>query len=57
MKTPFVRESYSVASVEKVMLGQGALPLYAVTLDPEGYVVLNSDRRLPPVIAYSETGA
>lgn len=56
-KTPFVRETYRIKELEKLTLESGALPFYAIELEPEGFVIMNSDKRLPTVIAYSDTGS
>ena len=56
-KTPFVRETYRIKKLEKQSLSAGSLPFYAMELEPEGFVIMNSDMRLAPVIAYSDTGS
>ncbi len=54
---PFFQEAYQIKTVQKLKLEKGAMPLYAIELDPEGFVIMNSDKRLPPIIAYSESGS
>jgi len=54
---PFFQEAYQIKTVQKIKLEEGSMPFYAIELDPEGFVIMNSDKRLPPVIAYSETGS
>jgi hypothetical protein len=56
-KTPFVQETYRIKNLDKKTLGAGSMPFYVVELEPEGFLIMNSDKRLPPVLAYSDTGS
>ena len=55
-KKPFSQEAYQIKTIQKLTLENGAMPLYVLELKPEGFVIMNSDQRLPPIVAYSETG-
>lgn len=55
-KTPFVKENYLIKTLNKQTLDSGSMPFYAVEIEPEGFMIMSSDKRLPPVIAYSDTG-
>jgi len=46
----------AIRSIELAQLGQLHLPLYIIHLHPRGYVVMNSDRRLKPVLCFSISG-
>jgi len=47
---------YQVKKIRKIKLGPETLPFYHVELEPEGYLVINSDDDLAPVIAMSTIG-
>jgi len=42
-----------IRSVEPVQLTGSAVPFYLIRLDPRGYILMNGDRRLPPVVGFS----
>ncbi|MHC4494946.1 MAG: C10 family peptidase [Planctomycetota bacterium] len=42
-----------ISSIELVQLGEAHLPIYVIHLHPQGYVVMNIDRRLKPVLCFS----
>jgi hypothetical protein len=46
-----------ISTIELLQLGELHLPLYLVHLHPEGYIVMNSDRRLKPVLCFSISGS
>jgi hypothetical protein len=56
-ETPFVRKSYRQKKLEKRRFDPSSMPFYAIELEPEGFLIMNSDSRLPPVLAYSDTGS
>ncbi|QHI69972.1 C10 family peptidase [Tichowtungia aerotolerans] len=43
--------------MEKRQFTSSSMPFYAIELEPEGFVIMNSDDRLAPVLAYSDTGS
>jgi len=45
-----------IGSIELIQLGQAHLPLYLIRLHPQGYIIMNSDRRLKPVLCFSISG-
>ncbi len=45
-----------IKSTEWVQLGTSQLPFHLVHLSPCGYILMNSDRRLPPVVSFSFSG-
>ena len=45
-----------ISSIDLVQLKQLHLPFYVIRLNPQGYVVMNSDRRLKPVLCFSIAG-
>jgi len=45
-----------IGGVEMVQLGEVHLPLYLIRLYPQGYIIMNSDRRLKPVLCFSISG-
>ena len=56
-ETPFVRKSYRLDIPEKHRFNRSSMPFYIIEMEPEGFVVMNSDDRLSPVLAYSDTGS
>lgn len=55
--TPFFKQRGRVRQVEKRQLDGASLPFYVVQLEPEGFMIMNSDKRLPPVLAFSSSGS
>lgn len=55
--SPFFQKSSRVRQVEMRQFLGSPLPFYVVHLDPEGFIVMNSDKRLPPVLAFSDRGS
>ena len=45
-----------ISSIEPLQLRESHLPLYLIHLRPHGYIVMNSDRRLKPVLCFSISG-
>ncbi|UCF16392.1 MAG: C10 family peptidase [Phycisphaerales bacterium] len=45
-----------ISGIELLQLGQSHLPFYLVRLNPRGYIVMNNDRRLKPVLCFSTSG-
>jgi len=45
-----------ISSIELLQLGKSHSPLYLIRLQPQGYIVMNSDRRLKPVLCFSVSG-
>jgi len=55
--SPFFKQSSRVRQVETRQFGASQLPFYVVHLDPDGFIIMNSDKRLPPVLAFSDRGS
>jgi|GEM_PF-3550414 len=45
-----------IGRIERLQLRESELPFYLIHLNPQGYVVMHSDRRLKPVLCFSFSG-
>ncbi len=54
-RTLFIAQTSRIRQIENRTLDQCSLSFYIVHLEPTGFIIMNSDKRLPPVLAYSKT--
>jgi len=45
-----------IGRIELLRLRESHIPLYLIRLQPQGYIVMNSDRRFKPVLCFSISG-